>query len=247
MKKLMVMALLVFSAIIAHAGVNIPYTEIPYEVNYHWGIIDVNIAHGTVKIESDGNSFHGTLDGTSIPWEGRVILVSDTLDFDLIPAEGLSKEKVNNQQGWYRRPKVNYFRSQDYNPGNPDYFRNIAGEGNYDASDDTMEAITVTSDMIGMYYYAQEIDFSSMKPGDQVTIPIDGEYAHEVVVTYLGEGSYSNDDSTFQTHDLEFEYSYDHKLSGYEVRMKVGQENKLPVFISASLPVGKVEMLYSGE
>lgn len=248
MKKIVLFAFLTLS-LMSRAGVTIPHTEIPYNVNYHWGIIDVMIANGTVKIESDGTNFRGTLDGVSIPWEGRIILVSDTLQTQMLPAEGVSKESVVYQSGWYRRPKANYYRSKNYDSANPEYFKNLAGEGNYNASHDTMEAIAVTSDMIGMFYYAQELDFKSMAPGDKVTIPISGEAAKakEVVVTYLGEGNYNVDNKNYPTHDIEFEYTYEGSLSGYQVHMKVGEENPIPMFISASLPVGKVEMLYNPE
>ena len=247
MKKLLTIGIM---ALVCHgvkAGVTIPFTEIPYNVNYHWGIIDVNIAHGIVTVESDGTNFNGTLDGVSIPWENHVILVSDTLNFSTEPTAGVSKEKVNYQSGWYRRPKANYFRSKEYNPANPQNYKNIAGKGEYNASNDSMEAITVTSDMLGMYYYAHEIDFPSLKAGEKITIPIEGEYAQEVVVTYLGEGSYVENNMSFPTYNLQFEYTYGGKLSGYQVHMRVGKENRLPLFISASLPVGRVEMLYTGE
>lgn len=247
MKKILIAIMLLFSVFLGRAGVKIPYTEIPYNVNYHWGIIDVMIAHGTVGIESDGESFRGTLDGVSIPWEGHIILVSDTLKFDILPGSGLSKERVNYQAGWYRRPQVKYYRSDTYDSGNPQIYKNIAGQGEYDASNDSMEAITVTSDMLGMFYYAQEFNFPTMTPGQSVTIPIEGKYAREVVVTYLGEGTYENGDKTYPTYNCQFEYTYGGELSGYQVKMRVGKENKLPLFISASLPLGRVEMLYDGD
>ena len=99
--------------------------------------------------------------------------------------------------------------------------------------------------MIAMFYYAREIDFSKMAVGDKITIPINGKYADEAVVTYLGPGNYSTGNENFTTHDLKFEYSYGGSLSGYQVQMKVGDKNPIPLFISASLPVGRVEMLYN--
>ena len=159
MKKILLIALASMACLAIKAGVTIPHTEVPYDVNYHWGIIDVNIAHGTVKYECDGTNFRGTLDGVSIPWEGHVIVVSDTLETQMLPTDHLSIEKIDYQSGWYRRPKAKYYRSHDYDASNPEQYKNIAGGGVYDASPNTMEAITITSDMIGMYYYANEIDF----------------------------------------------------------------------------------------
>lgn len=245
MKKIIIPIILCFVSIAAEAGIVIPSTVIPYNVNYHWGIIDVNIAHGTVKYQSDGTNFHGTLDGVSIPWEGHVILVSDTLDTQMVAGNKYSKEKVEYQSGWYRRPKAKYFRSNDYDAANPENYKNIAGRGSYDASNASMEAITITSDMIGMYYYAHEIDFDSLQPNQQITIPIEGVYAQEVTVTYLGKGSYEIENTTYPTYNIMFEYNYNGKMSGYPVQMRIRQTDRLPIFLSASIPVGKVEMIYN--
>lgn len=226
-------------------GTVIPFTQIPYNVNYHWGIINVNIAHGFVDIQGDGTTFHGTLDGVSIPWEGHVILVSDTLTIKPLDGPGLGTEQVVYQSGWYRRPKAKYFRAKEYNSSNPEIYKNLRGEGKYDASHDSMEAICVTSDMIAMFYYAHKIDFSKMEKGQQITLPIQGEYSQKAIITYNGPGSYSVEDTTYNTDDIEVEYSYEGKMSGYQVKMKFDKQSKIPVFISASLPVGRVEMLYN--
>ena len=245
MKKYFLLTFAFFACFLAKAGSPIQLTEIPYNVNYHWGIIDVNIAHGTVKYECDGTNFHGTLDGVSIPWEGHVIVVSDTLKTQFLPGEKYSKEKITYQSGWYRRPKAKYFRSNDYNPANPANYKNIAGQGEYDASNASMEAITITSDMIGMYYYAHEIDFESMHPTQQITIPIEGVYAQEVVITYLGKGSYEIENINYPTYNCMFEYNYKGTMSGYPVQMRIHQTDRIPVFLSASIPVGKIEMIYN--
>lgn len=223
----------------------IPRQEIPYNVKYHWGLVDVMIARGNVVVESDGRNFYGTLDGTSIPWEGKIICVSDTLHAEMNIEGGNIHETVLYQNGWYRHPSVAQFRGACYNPDDPAIYKNIAGGGSYDASDDSMEAIMVTSDMIGMYYMAHVLNFPAFKPGDRFTIPINGRYAHEVVITYQGEGTYSVDGDTYPTYNCTFEYSYGEGLSGYPVECQIGVSNRIPLLFSASLPVGKVEMLYA--
>ena len=237
MKKILLLLALLGGCVLTKA--QIPREEIHYNVNYHWGIIDVMIARGVVTFEADGGRFYGTLDGTSIPWEGKIICVSDTLQGNV---NGLN-EAVSYQSGWYRHVPVGLFRGGSYNPDDPAYFKNIAGQGNYDASNDSMEAITVTSDMIGMYYYSHILNFPEMKPGEQVRINIDGRYARAVVVTYQGQGTYTSNGSTYPTYDCTFEYDYGGRMSGYPVECKIGAGNRIPLFLSASLPVGRVEML----
>lgn len=245
MRKILCVILGVFVCLGVKAAVNIPATVVPYEVNYHWGIINVNIAHGTVKYECDGTNFHGTLDGVSIPWEGHVIMVSDTLKTRMLPGQKYSLEEIEFQSGWYRRPRAKYYRSNTFDASNPEIYKNIAGQGTYDASPNSMEAIAITSDMVGMYYYAHEFDFESMSPNDVFTLPIHGVYAQEVKVTYLGKGSYEIGNTVYPTYNIMFEYNYQGKMSGYPVQMRIRQSDRIPIFLSASIPVGKIEMIYN--
>ncbi|MCH5227111.1 MAG: hypothetical protein J1F16_04755 [Muribaculaceae bacterium] len=247
MKKILLPLMALFAAVTSYAGVTIAPTVVPYNVNYHWGIINVNIATGTVKYQSDGCNFSGTLDGVSIPWEGHVIMVSDTLKTQMLPTDKYSLEKIDYQSGWYRRPKAGYYQSHNFNANNPEDYKNIAGQGQYDASNDSMEAIAITSDMIGMYYYANELDFDSMNTGQQITLPIEGQYAQKVIVTFLGKGTYEIGNTSYPTYNIMFEYNYENRMSGYPVEMKIRETDRIPIFLSASIPVGKVEMIYKEE
>ncbi|MCH5218608.1 MAG: hypothetical protein J1F07_08710 [Muribaculaceae bacterium] len=244
MKKLLILLSLICACQIANAQISIPRQEIPYNVRYHWGLIDVMIARGIVTIEGNGTNFYGTLDGTSIPWEGHIICVSDTLNANMYVEGGRISESVVYQNGWYRHPSVSDFRGPSYNPADPAIYKSIAGQGTYDASNNSMEAITITSDMIGMYYIAKVVDFSLLKPGNQIVVPIDGPYSRQLVITYQGQGTYEVNGDTYRTYDCSFEYGYGADMSGYPVQCKIGVADRIPVFLGASLPVGEVEMLY---
>lgn len=244
MKKILLMLTVLSAAFFAKAQIDFPYQEIPYNVNYHWGLIDVMIARGTVTVESTGDRFYGTLDGTSIPWEGKIICVSDTLSARMSPYGVPFEETVDYQSGWYRHPSVASFRSATYNPADPAIFKNIAGQGAYDASSNSMEAITVTSDMIGMFYYAHAINFPNLTPGERISVNIEGPYSNGLVITYNGKGVYTVNGDTYPTYDCTFEYNYGGSMSGYPVECKIGATDRIPMYFSASLPVGNVEMLY---
>lgn len=246
MKKLLMLLVALAAMSGAKAGVQIPYTELNYNVHYHWGLINVMIAHGVVGIECDGETFRGTLDGNSIPWNGRVFCISDTLHAKFTPSSGLSKETVTYENGWYLKPKVTQFHSTSFSATDPANYKNIKGEGSLSASDNTMEAVTVTADMLGMFYYYKEIDFESMNEGQKIEIPIavEGGEAQSVVVTFNGKSRYTANGVAYQTYATTFEYSYKGVMSGYPVRCEVSVDERIPVMISANLPVGHVEMEY---
>ncbi len=245
MKRIFLIAVIILSALAGKAQVNIPWQEINYNVHYHWGLIDVMIAHGKVTLQCDGGNFYGTLDGNSIPWDGRVLCISDTLRARMTPGSPLSRETVTYENGWYLKPKVTVYNSGSFNPTNPANYKNIYGAGTLDADANTMEAVTVTADMIGMFYYFREMNFPAMSPGQQITIPIavEGGAPKSVNVTYNGPSSYQINGVTYPSYACTFEYSYNGSMSGYPVKAEVSSSDRIPLLLSAELPVGHVEMI----
>lgn len=240
MKKQLFLFLALFTFVSVAAQVRIPYQELPYKVHYHWGLIDIAIGHGKVTLSSEGNQFNATLDGNSIPWEGRIFCVSDTLNATMSPDTPYSHEIVNYENGWYLKPKVMEYRREGFDASNPDNYKNIAGQGELSADPQTMEAVTITADMLGMFYYFHEIDFENMSPGQQITIPITGGYSGSVTVTYNGKSTYG----CFMTYSASFEYEYEGADCGYKVHAEVSRNDRIPVLLSADLAIGHVEMIY---
>ncbi|MBD5279497.1 MAG: DUF3108 domain-containing protein [Bacteroides sp.] len=249
MKKTLLLLFAFVAALTGMAQVQIPYQELNYNVHYHWGLINITIGHGKVTLSSDGGRLNGTLDGNSIPWEGRVFCVSDTLQANMTPGSPLSHETVTYENGWYLKPKTMQYNSQGFDPQNPANYKNIKGQGTLDADAQTMEAVTVTADMLGMFYYFHEIDFESMSPGQQISIPIsvEGGSPQTVVVTYKGKSDYNAYGVSYATYSCTFEYSYEGSMSGYPVQAEVACSSRIPVLLSASLPIGHVEMIYTGQ
>lgn len=247
MKRVILLLALMFSLFAAHAQVNIPRQELRYNAHYHWGMVDVMIGHGVVTMECRDNRFNATIDGNSIPWEGRVFCISDTLHTIMSPTSGLSKETVTYENGWYLKPKVTEYRSGNFVPSDPANYKNIKGGGELDASANTMEAIHIMGDMLGMFYYSHEIDFGSMKPGSTLTIPIavEGSNPEKVVVTYKGKSQYKIEGMTYPSYNIQFEYSYRGVMSGYQINAEIGVNDRIPLLISANLPIGHVQMIYN--
>lgn len=249
MKKtylLLLMLLLPLFAIMAQ--VNIPYQEIHYDAHYHWGPVNVKIGHALVTVQADDSrNFFATLDGNSIPWEGHVFCVADTLRALMTSPPELSHEKILYINGWYMKPKVKQYQSRTFNPDDVANYKSINGQGALDASSSTMEAIGVTANMLGLFYYYHELDFGSMSPGKSVTIPISmpGGATERVVVTYNGKSQYNINGVTYPAYDTVFEYSYHGAMNGYPVKCIVSANDRIPLNFSANLPIGHVELTYS--
>lgn len=249
MKKFYLLSLLLllpfFSSL---AQVNIPYQEIHYNAHYHWGPVNVRIGHALVTLQADDSrNFFATLDGNSIPWEGRVFCIADTLRAIMTSPPQVSHENIQYINGWYMKPKASQYRSGGFNPDDPANYKNIHGQGSLDASGATMEAIDVTANMLGLFYFFHELDFEKMESGRSITIPIqypsgDGE---RVVVTFNGKTHFDIDGVTYPAYDTTFEYSYHGTMSGYPVTCIVGANDRIPLNFKADLPIGHVELTYS--
>ena len=221
----------------------IPPVAIKYKVNYHWGLINTTAAYGTVRLEATGNSLTAALDGHSISWGGRQYTVSDTLKVITMPGRGplYARQNVLYRAGRYSKPLVSLLSSPAYNPGDPANYRTISGQGTLSASPRTMEAVGISCDMLGIFYLFRYMDFTALQPGQtllmSVNMPRTG--MQHAMITYLGPDQYQDSPS----YKVRFEYTYRGVRSGYPVTCQVERSSRIPLLISASLDIGRMEMI----
>lgn len=221
----------------------IPPVAIKYKVNYHWGLINTTAAYGTVRLEATGNSLTASLDGHSISWGGRQYTVSDTLKVITMPGRGplYARQNVLYRAGRYSKPLVSLLSSPAYNPGDPANYCTISGQGTLSASPRTMEAVGISCDMLGIFYLFRYMDFTALQPGQtllmSVNMPRTG--MQHAMITYLGPDQYQDSPS----YKVRFEYTYRAVRSGYPVTCQVERSSRIPLLISASLDIGRMEMI----
>lgn len=247
MKKAFLLLVIILTSLLSAAQVDIPFQETHYDVHYHWGPVKVNIGRADITFQApDGRNYYATLDGNTIPWEGRVYCISDTLRAVINPSTGNPSENIQYINGWYMKPKVMEFYSHDFDARNPACYKNILGQGELSADGSTMEAIDVTANMLSLFYFYRTIDFEAMQPGDVVTIPIHNPDTgdEQVRITYNGKCQFSADGMPYAAYDTVFEFSYHGAMSGYPVDCIISASSRIPLCFSASLPIGHVEMIY---
>lgn len=233
-RSLFTMALIIGCFSMAKA-IDLPETELIYNVQYKWGFIDVAIGNATTHISINNNNLSGTLAGQSIPWDGRIFSIGDTLQSLMNPTSQVN-QYIN---GWYRKPHVD--KTVDVN--DPQNYKTIHGNGTLSASGSTMEAVTITAQMIGLYYYAQVLDFDSMQSGQKTVIQISGGGLdpETLVITYKGREQCS-DQSAEDYYEIVFEYSYQGEMSNYPVICHIRTSDRIPDYFGADLKIGHVDM-----
>lgn len=238
-RTFMLLAIIASIACGSRAAVEIPLTTQSYDVVYHWGIINKVAGHGVVSYHTSGRNFYGQLEGHSIPWDGRIYTVESSLNAVFSPRQGKpSLETITAMQGTYTKPLVG---SQ---PGSGGY-KNIYGGGTLDASPETMEAVTVMTNMLSMFYYAHEIDFASFGRGEQMQIPImKSGQSQALYITSEGVGYYSYNGYSCDAYEITFQYTYNGAPDRYPVHCWINTSTHLPVKFSADLLIGHIEMCY---
>ncbi len=246
MKKIFTFAAALLTALISYAATPVAYPTqtVHYDVSYRWGFINKTAAHGVVRTAcSSSGHFTGSLYGQSIPWDGRLYTVVDTLSAVMATpgASGVSAEKVLLRNGRYSKPQVG--ESTDLN--NPSAYWDTDGSGLLNASAGTKEAVTITSDMLSLFYYAKALDFDSMTAGGKVNVPIsypNGTHG-SLAITYGGEQTVNVGAVEVPCYSIVFNYTYNGSPSAYPVNCWISKDGRIPVIISASLEIGHMEMI----
>lgn len=206
-------------------------------------------ATACVTTSADGNLFKATLNGHSIEWGGRYYTVSDTLiaRINVSPVTFKVREDVVYKMGWYTKPTVSEAASGFYNFSNPALYRNTAGQGLLDASQETMEAVDITTDMLALFYIYRNVSFDSIEQGREYMMTVrqpDGTRQH-LIFRYTGESNYTINGMAYPTYDTEFQYYFNGRPSGYTVKCQVERQSRIPLVFSGKLIIGHVSMIYN--
>lgn len=245
MRTIFAAIVLVFMANCAKA---LSYQEerVNYKVEYRWGFINKMAGTGTVVTScTPQGRFSGHLTGHSIPWGGRIYSVRDTLVANMTgrTASGLPAENVLHKNGLYFKPVVSEAANVNFRDAST--FWSTDGRGMLDASDGTKEAVSITADMLSLFYYAKAIDFSRLTENSRIAIPItnaDGTPS-TLSIVYGGEQTVNVGGLDVPAYAIVFNYTYMGQPSAYPVHCWIGRDTRIPLIMSASLLIGHMEMI----
>lgn len=249
-RKILTLLLGIAAVCILTAGADLDAQEnnYRYKIEYDFMGLKKTAAHAHVGIKINGQKFTGTLNGHSIEWGGRYYTVSDTLVARMYHTNGHLnvREEVVFKIGWYSKPTAAEAADGMYVFNNPKMYKNTDGMGLLDASEETMEAVSITTDMLAMFYSYRKIDFDRIMPGREYLVAITGVNGgkQHLIFRYIGLSKYKINGVEYPTYQTEFEYYFNGRPSGYTVSCEVERESRLPLVFSGKLKIGKVAMIY---
>ncbi len=247
--KSLLRALLAVQAItIGAIGASAAESVYNYKVEFVFMGLKKTAANASVVVNSDGTNFTGTLKGHSIEWGGKIYAVCDTLVATINPSGGSLpvREAVSYKKGWYFKTTESDGASGPYDSSNPAFYRNTDGQGELDASPETMEAVSITADMLAMFNIYGQIPFDTLEQNREYLLSVempDGSRQH-MILRYFGESKYKINGNEYPSYSTEFEYYYNGRPSGYTVSCEVARDSRVPLVFSSKLMIGHVAMVY---
>lgn len=241
MRRLILIITLCLSAACLLGATDFAEGPLRYKACYHCGFIKISAGDAVINVKLEGNRLFATMNGHSIPIGHRIYAISDTLCATMTDTgNGLGKETVTYTNAWYTKPYANQTANGIYNFSRPENYRTINGQGTLNAGKGTMEAVTISTDMLAMFYYFRQMDFGTMKPGQSmmqsITLP-DGT-AQQLSIEYGGPDNFNGRD----TYRLTFTYSYEGSMTDYPVTAQVDRQSKLPLLFAADIRIGHIEL-----
>lgn len=219
--------------------------ELHYQVVYNWGMIWVESAYASFKVKSaklNGKEcYHFTGAGSTYPKYDWFYKVRDVFE-TYVDSESFRplKFKADIQEG-SKKDKHTYIFN---NPQKRAY--TLINHGAKPIKIDTLKINNCTIDVLTAIYYARNIDYSSCKVNDTVSISLllDGK-VYPIYVRYLGKEVFTSKElgkyNCVKFSPLLVEGSIFKKGEGMTVWVS-NDKNKIPLYIETPITVGIVKV-----
>nr|CDL66736.1 unnamed protein product [uncultured bacterium] len=112
----------------------------------------------------------------------------------------------------------------------------------------SFEADGPAYDMLSIFYYIRQLDYSKMKPGDKRSVVVFSGHRKEILtVKYVGveEIELRDDKTIYNTHHIKFSFTQeDKKKSSDDMDTWISvSATKIPLMLKGKLPIGEVRSL----
>ncbi|MCM1518920.1 MAG: DUF3108 domain-containing protein [Pseudoflavonifractor sp.] len=224
--------------------------DLQYKVMFKWGLINSKAGHATLSLRNRGTNARAVLTAASEPWADKIYRLRDTLIAEM-ECEGMKPlryEKRAHEQGKYSRDIVVYRHEAD---------NKVTGEcSTYykrkdraaSTSNHKIEATGTTVDMLSVFYYLRNLEFDKLTPGRDMVINIfSGKRNERLRLRYAGMEDVKIDGKATRAYQINFSFTSNGKKSSDDMTAWISTDSRrIPLRIEGKLPVGKVQVFYTG-
>lgn len=236
-----------FSSSIEAAGIK--DEKLHYVISYKWGMIHKDAGEATLSLRNRGQEYDIMLSAKTKPWADKFYQVRDTLlgtirknDF-----KALNYTKIAHENGKYGKDVITYKYSGSQVTGTcKRYKRNKKGE--ISTSSKTLTASGPVYDMLSVFYYLREIDYSSLaKEKVYKATVFSGSKAETISIHLVGKEKIKlRNKSEREAYHIKFNFTTGgKKKSSDDIDTWISTDSShIPLYLTGSLPVGQVRAYY---
>ena len=222
-----------------------------YIVTYKWGLIQKDAGDVEITKKPKGDGYELKLTAKTRPWADRIYKLRDTL------TSVTFKEKYKPQQYTYIAHEKNKYRRDEIKfsyQGNKVTGHSVKYKedknGNITRGSDQLEGLLPTYDMLSVYFFLREIDYSSLKAGETVNATIfSGLKEENLEVRCEGKEKIQlRDKSEHEAWHILFKFTQKGgKKSSDDINCWISTTpDHIPLLIIGNLPIGQVRVNYEG-
>lgn len=222
----------------------VPDETLKYQINYKWGFIDANAGVATVTAENlpGTGTFRATLTGRSVELLGHEYVGGDTIVGTLMAdtVRSVMTQHLSYSAGDFEIETITYPQGS---AKDGEIVKRLP-DGKVVRSRISHYGGGLTVDLLGVYYYMRQIDYSQMQPGQSVTVNVfSGKSPETLAVTY--NGKVMADSCGMQTEVFNVSLDFSTPAPGnssdhLEAWISTGSD-RVPVRVTGTLKFGKMD------
>lgn len=247
MKRLILIfcATLLFSLLMAGADTE----KFNYVVTYKWGLIHQDAGTATITKRPHGNGYELKLTAKTKPWADKIYKVRDTL-VSITEKERyrpLHYSNHSHEKNKYKRDEIKFSYSGNVVKGATEKYRE-GKDGKITKSTQQLEGQGNVYDMLSVYFFLRDIDYSKMKSGETIHAQIfSGSKSENLTLKCHGKEKVKLRDKTEQeAWHISFKFTqHGGKKSSDDINCWISTDSEhIPLMIVGTLPVGQIRVYY---
>ena len=222
-----------------------------YVVTYKWGLIQKDAGDVLITKTPQGKGYELKMIASTKPWADNIYKVRDTM------ISVTSKEKylpqsytfLKHEKNKYRRDDIKFTYSGNKVSGQLTKYKE-GKKGEITKSTHQLEGTVPTNDMLSVYFFLRELDYSKLKSGDEVKATIfSGSKSENLVLKCKGKEKIKlRDKKEYETWHIVFNFTREGgKKSSDDISCWISTDpSHIPLQIIGELPIGQIRVQYAG-
>lgn len=238
------MAILAVSSLLAIATTTEKFN---YVVTYKWGLIQKDAGDVEIIKKPHGDGYELKLIAKTKPWADHVYKVRDTL-ISVTHAEKyrpIHYTYIAHEKNKYRKDDIHFSYAGNTVKGASKKYKEDKN-GNINETSANLEASGAVYDMLSVYFFLRDIDYSSLKPGETVNATIfSGSKQENLTVRCEGKETVElRDKSKHEAWHIVFKFTQGAgKKSSDDINCWISTDpSHVPLLIVGNLPIGQVRV-----